>query len=120
MVRKKLLSVLAPVVLVGTAHAYACDQPIVLSNWKSCAVGAFETDGDADWKAVPKRTRSEDLRPWFMEDPRLLANRGLCNAKFQRVVLRAETAGERREGRLLVYDLLLLSGAPKMKRGRLK
>lgn len=88
MVRKKLLLALASLFIIGTPIAYACEQPIVLSNWKSCAVGPLsETGGEADWKAVPKGTRSKDLRPWFMDDPRLLANHGLCKAKFHRVVL---------------------------------
>lgn len=88
MVHKNLLAALISLLIVGAPYAYACDQPIVLSNWKSCAVGPLsETGSEADWKAVPKWTRSKDLRPWFMDDPRLLANHGLCNAKFHRVVL---------------------------------
>ncbi|MGR9499428.1 hypothetical protein ACU8OJ_21970 [Rhizobium leguminosarum] len=42
--RKPLLG-LALLSIIGTAHAY--DQPIVLSNWKSCAVAPLsETEGD--------------------------------------------------------------------------
>lgn len=87
-VLKRLLWGLGVLSLTGMTNAYGCDQPIVLSNWKSCAVGPLsESGGDADWKAIPKWARSKDLRPWFMDDPRLLANHGLCNAKFRRVVL---------------------------------
>nr|WP_246084990.1 hypothetical protein [Rhizobium glycinendophyticum] len=87
-IRKKVLFGLALLTLAGAPNTYACDQPIVFSNWKSCAIGPLsETGGEADWKAVPKWTRSKDLRRWFMDDPRLLANHGLCNAKFRRVVL---------------------------------
>jgi hypothetical protein len=49
MVRKKLLIALASPFLVGSSmhNAYARDQPIVLSNWKSCAVAPLsETEGD--------------------------------------------------------------------------
>jgi hypothetical protein len=54
-IRRKLPLGLALLSIIGIPEAYACDQPVVLSNWKSCAVGPLsETGGDADWKAVPK------------------------------------------------------------------
>jgi hypothetical protein len=72
----------------AAAVARVCNQTIVLSNWKSCAIGPLkETGGDADWATVPAWTKDRAIRPYFDNDPRLLANHGLCNAKFHRVVL---------------------------------
>ena len=83
----KLLG-LAIMGFVAAAPAEACDQAIRLSNWNSCAIGRLsESGGEADWAAVPAWTRDPAIRPYFYNDPRLLANHGLCNAKFRRIVL---------------------------------
>ena len=78
------LTALALAAIIAATAARACDHTIVLSNWKSCAIGQLSQDGGeaADWKAVPAWTK----RSQFGSDPRLLANHGLCNAKFHRVV----------------------------------
>jgi hypothetical protein len=82
------LAALAAASIVTTTSAQACDQAIVLSNWKSCAIRPLsENGGEADWAAVPAWTRSSAIRRYFFDDPRLLANHGLCNAKYHRVVL---------------------------------
>jgi hypothetical protein len=82
------LATLAVAVMVATTSAQACDHTIVLSNWKSCAIGPLsENGGEADWAAVPAWTKSSALRPYFYDEPRLLANHGLCNAKYHRVIL---------------------------------
>ncbi|WP_246762752.1 MULTISPECIES: hypothetical protein [unclassified Rhizobium] len=84
---KRLLASLS-IFLVSAIHAFPCDQRIVLSNWKSCQIASLsEEGGDADWKAVPEWTRSKAISPYFLNDPRALANHGLCNAKFHRVVI---------------------------------
>lgn len=68
--------------------ASACDQPIVFSNWKSCAIGQLSPEGGkADWAAIPSWTKDRAISPYFHNEPRLLANHGLCNEKFRRVVL---------------------------------
>ncbi|MGO7872922.1 hypothetical protein [Rhizobium leguminosarum] len=76
-------------ILLGSAvQAFPCDQTIVLSNWKSCQVAPLSDEGGAaDWKAVPEWTRDKAISPYFLNDPRALANHGLCNAKFHRVVI---------------------------------
>lgn len=75
-------------IALSVAPALACDQTIVLTNWKSCAVGTLsEQGGSSGWDAVPTWTRSPKLQPFFFQDPRLLASHGLCNEKFHRVVL---------------------------------
>jgi hypothetical protein len=82
------IAVLAAAIVMTTPVVRACDQTIVLSNWKSCRAGPLsEKGGDADWPAVPAWTNDRAIRPYFYDDPRLLANHGLCNAKFRRVVL---------------------------------
>jgi hypothetical protein len=84
----KLAALAAATMVIATPVARACDQTIVLSNWKSCAIAPLSEDGgDADWAAVPAWTNDRAIRPYFFDDPRLLANHGLCNAKFRRVVL---------------------------------
>jgi hypothetical protein len=68
--------------------AIACDQTIVLTNWKSCAVGALSDDGgEADWSAVPTWAKDQKVQPYFFGEPRMLALHGLCNNKFKRVVM---------------------------------
>ncbi|MBX5220507.1 hypothetical protein HJC04_09330 [Rhizobium sp. NLR8a] len=75
--------------LLGSAvQAFPCDQPITISNWSFCATGNVSAEGGAaDWKVVPAWTREQAISAYFGNDPRLLANHGLCNAKFHRVVL---------------------------------
>lgn len=87
--RKQIAMALALVVLfAGAISASACDQTIILTNWKSCAVGTLVAgDEISQWAAVPKWARDEKIRPFFFDDPRLLAKHGLCNGKFHRVVL---------------------------------
>ncbi|MGV4793326.1 hypothetical protein [Rhizobium sp. F40D2] len=76
-------------ILLGSAvQAFPCDQPVVISNWSFCATGNVSAEGGAaDWKVVPAWTREDAISAYFGNDPRLLANHGLCNAKFRRVVL---------------------------------
>jgi hypothetical protein len=82
------LTTFAVVVMAAATSAQACDHAIVLSNWKSCATGPLsENGGEADWAAVPAWTKSRAIRSYFFDDPRLLANHGLCNAKYHRVTL---------------------------------
>jgi hypothetical protein len=84
----KLAALVTATVVIITPVARACDQTIVLSNWKFCAVGPLsESGGDADWAAVPAWAKDRAIRPYFDDNPRLLANHGLCNAKYRRVVL---------------------------------
>ncbi|WP_064693614.1 hypothetical protein [Rhizobium aegyptiacum] len=75
--------------LLGSAvQAFPCDQPIMISNWSLCAIANVSDEGgQADWKAVPAWTRQKAISAYFGNEPRLLANHGLCNTKFQRVVL---------------------------------
>lgn len=74
--------------LASVANALACDQHIVLSNWKSCSVRALGDQGGAsDWNAIPVWAKDKKIQPYFMGDPRLLANHGLCNERYRRVVL---------------------------------
>ncbi len=76
------------VTIVIADVAVACDQTIVLTNWKSCAVGPLsEGGGDLDWRAVPSWANNTRIRPYFFDDPRMLALHGLCNTKFKRVVM---------------------------------
>jgi hypothetical protein len=83
----KRAALVAAVIALGKP-ALACDHSIVLSNWVSCATGPLsESGGDVDWAAVPTWTRDRAIRPYFYNDPRLLANHGLCNAKYRRIVL---------------------------------
>jgi len=90
MIEKSILFTAITVAAVATniSSAFACDQTIVLSNWKSCAVGELsEEGGQSDWKAVPKWANDPKVRPYFFDDPRMLALHGLCNSKFKRVVM---------------------------------
>jgi hypothetical protein len=82
------LAALAATAIVATTPVRACDHAIVLSNWKSCAIGPLgENGGEADWAAVPAWTKNPAIRPYFLYDTRLLANHGLCNAKYHRVTI---------------------------------
>ncbi|WP_139032165.1 hypothetical protein [Mesorhizobium amorphae] len=82
------IAALAAAVMVDTTSARACDHAIVPSNWKSCAIGPLsENGGKADWAAIPAWTMKPAIRPYFLDDPRLLANHGLCNTKYRRVTL---------------------------------
>jgi hypothetical protein len=86
--KKLLLAATAAMALAGPTLANPKDHTIVLSNWKACAIGPLsETGGQADWAAVPAWTKDPAIRPWFDNDPRVLALHGLCSAKFHRVVL---------------------------------
>ncbi|MDF0695492.1 hypothetical protein PYR71_02995 [Rhizobium sp. MC63] len=88
MVYGQRLLALGSILLGSTAQAFACDQPVVISNWSFCATGNVSAEGGAaDWKVVPAWTREKAISAYFGNDPRLLANHGLCNAKFHRVVL---------------------------------
>jgi hypothetical protein len=58
---------------------------IVAANWKSCATGIQHDEPSFD--EIPVLARAPTLRPYYDSDPRLLANHGLCNVKFHRVVL---------------------------------
>lgn len=88
--RRHILRTLICVTVMAACagHARACDSTIKISNWGSCRVGPLgENGGDSDWAAVPRWAKDPQIRPYFMDDPRLLANHGLCNEKFHRVVL---------------------------------
>jgi len=58
-------------------------------NWKPCALRSMDANyADADfWAVIPAWTRKPEIAKYFDNEPRLLANHGLCNAKFERVVL---------------------------------
>ncbi|MDI5924403.1 hypothetical protein [Rhizobium leguminosarum] len=82
------LPALVSILLASAVQAFPCDQPIMISNWSFCATANVSDEGgDADWKIVPAWTREKAISAYFGNDPRLLANHGLCNAKFHRVVL---------------------------------
>ena len=59
-----------------------CNRDVPEGHMRVSAEG-----GAADWKVVPAWTREKAISAYFGNDPRLLANHGLCNAKFHRVVL---------------------------------
>ena len=78
------VAVIVIVVLVaqaGRAHA----GTIINSNWKPCATGVQHEE--PSWDEVPAWTRKKAISKYFDDEPRLLANHGLCNEKFHRVVL---------------------------------
>ena len=77
----------APAAHGGTAATHS--GSIVLSNWKTCATKPLSDNGsaEADWFSVPAWTKNPAIAKYFYNDPRLLANHGLCNKKFRRVVL---------------------------------
>lgn len=76
------------VTMMSADVALACDDTIVLTNWKSCAVGPLsEGGGGLDWRAVPSWANNASIRPYFFDDPRMLALHGLCNTNFKRVVM---------------------------------
>lgn len=84
---KRLLALFS-ILLASAVQAFPCDQPIMISNWSLCAIANVSAEGGAaDWKAVPAWTREKTISACFGNEPRLLANHGLCNAKFHRVVL---------------------------------
>jgi hypothetical protein len=68
----------------GTAYPQGAHK-IIIANWKSCATG-IQTD-EISWAEIPAWARAKSLKPYYYGDPRLLANHGLCNEKFHRVVL---------------------------------
>ncbi|PCK85789.1 hypothetical protein CPT32_16160 [Rhizobium sophoriradicis] len=87
MIYGQRLLALVSILLGSAAQTFACDQPIVISNWSLCATGNVSAEGGAaDWKVVPAWTRQKAISAYFGNEPRLLANHGLCNEKFQRVV----------------------------------
>ncbi|ARM86826.1 hypothetical protein RHEC894_CH00477 [Rhizobium sp. CIAT894] len=88
MVYGQRLLALVSILLGSAVQAFPCDQPVVISNWSFCATGNVSAEGGAaDWKVVPAWTHDDAVSAYFGNDPRLLANHGLCNAKFRRVVL---------------------------------
>ncbi|SCB57684.1 hypothetical protein GA0061105_103140 [Rhizobium aethiopicum] len=88
MVYGQRLMALISILLGSAVQAFPCDQPIMISNWSLCAIANVSDEGgQADWKAVPEWTRQKAISAYFGNEPRLLANHGLCNTKFQRVVL---------------------------------
>jgi hypothetical protein len=74
-------TMVVPFMFAANAH------DIIIENWKPCATGFQRKDGERSWLEIPAWARIASLRPWYYGDPRLLANHGLCNAKFHRVVL---------------------------------
>lgn len=73
---------------IATSPASACGHSVVLSNWQSCAIAPLSDGGGGnDWAAVPSWVKDPVIRRYFFDDPRLLANHGVCNAKFHRVTL---------------------------------
>jgi hypothetical protein len=73
---------LAAALMAATPPAMA---KVVAANWKPCATGIQRDEPSFD--EIPAWARAPELRPYYDSDPRLLANHGLCNAKFHRVVL---------------------------------
>jgi hypothetical protein len=70
---------LVALAIIVSTSAHACEHTVVLSNWKSCAVGPLgQNGGETDWLAVPAWTKDPAIRPYFYDNPRLLALRGLC------------------------------------------
>jgi hypothetical protein len=105
---KKLL--LAATVAALAGPALAVDHTINPANWKSCAVGPLSDDGGQDWSAVPAWTHDPAISKWFYNEPRLLANHGLCNEKFHRVVLCLpgwDMDGPQKDGWYLVCSAVL-------------
>ena|ERR1700730_4018328 len=89
-------------VLVATldliAAGGAANAKIIPENWKPCADAAngvvYEHTTNFDGKPIvltrfqiPAWAHDPAIRPYYMDDPLLLANHGLCNAKFHRIVL---------------------------------
>jgi hypothetical protein len=58
---------------------------IIPENWAPCATGIQRDEPSFD--EIPAWANTKELRPYYDSDPRLLANHGLCNAKFHRVLL---------------------------------
>lgn len=95
------------IIVFSMSAAYAdCKHTLVLSNWRACAIGPLsETGGDADWAAVPAWTRDRTIQTYFYGEPRLLANHGLCNEKFHRVVLCLPGWEENRDDKACWYRI---------------
>ena len=82
--RKSLIAFTAAALTLA-ASAHAEGRTIVINHWRPCATG-IQHDKPS-WDEVPSWTREKSIQRYFYGDPRLLANHGLCNAKFHRVVL---------------------------------
>jgi hypothetical protein len=81
-VKKVLLAAAALGML--TSPALAVDHTINPANWRACAVGPLsDIGGEADWAAVPDWTRDPAISRWFYNEPRLLANHGLCKSSTE-------------------------------------
>jgi hypothetical protein len=70
-------------VFTGPDHAEG--HTVIITNWKPCATGIQHDEPSFD--EIPAWARAKSLRPYYYYDPRVLANHGLCNAKFHLVVL---------------------------------
>jgi hypothetical protein len=62
-------------------------QTINPANWTFCAIKPLGASTVDYWSAVPAWTRNDAISKRFSDDPRVLANHGLCNEKYKRVVL---------------------------------
>ncbi|MEJ0093110.1 MAG: hypothetical protein WDN46_06685 [Methylocella sp.] len=82
----KLASIIALPLALSTVAAHAHETgKIIIANWKPCDTG-IQTD-EISWAEIPVWARAKSLRPYYYGEPRLLANHGLCNEKFHRIVL---------------------------------
>lgn len=112
--KRKWLVILISICAMSSAQAADCGHTIIPSNWKSCAVGKLTANGgDADWAAVPAWTKDRKIQPYFFGEPRMLANHGLCNEKFRRVVLCLPGWEERQEKGACWYQVCAGSRARK-------
>jgi hypothetical protein len=60
----------------------------VKNNAISCHVGKLSDEGGkSDWDAIPEWAKAPHLRKYYDNNPRLLADHGLCNEKFKRLVV---------------------------------
>jgi hypothetical protein len=85
---------LAALMIAATAMAH----DVIPENWKACGDPAngvkYEYTTNVRGEPIvitrdqiPSWARSPALRPYYFDDELLLANHGLCNEKFHRVVL---------------------------------
>jgi len=61
-----------------TDLSLAGDNRIIVKNWKSCR----ESNG-----SIPAWTKSKHLQDYYDRDPHYLAQWGLCNEKYHRIVI---------------------------------
>jgi hypothetical protein len=95
MTAKPMLAILTLAVAAAPAMA---DPKIIAENWAPCANAAngvvYERTTNFRGEPIiitrlqpPAWTRTRSLRPYYLDNPLLLATHGLCNAKFHRLVI---------------------------------